>query len=212
MNILEYCVLAISKDPLKPNITSVYRDTTRMVGTDGSRLHMVEVAELPRGFFLDNNKENFSFPEYSRVVPASDPLAQISIKISSKKQVKEIITLIQLVNRLAQKITGQKVPAVFLEASKEKELKIQFDGASTKLDVFLTPYFAIPDELDLTGVFRVALDASFLVDALKIGLVDEEQDSRFITFQYHGETKPFVIKSKVNENNTTAILMPLRVR
>ena len=53
MEALEYVEIAKSRDEGRYNMTGIYRDTERLVATDGHRLHMVDgMPKIDKPHFL----------------------------------------------------------------------------------------------------------------------------------------------------------------
>ena len=82
MESLEYVEIAKSRDEGRYNMTGIYRDTERLVATDGHRLHMVEgLPKIEKGHFLDGRDSEF--PCYKQVL-LKNPTLVCSVKFESK--------------------------------------------------------------------------------------------------------------------------------
>ena len=92
MDTMKYLETAVSKDPSRYNMCSIYRDTDCMVATDGYRLHMVSgLPKIDKPHLLDGT--DAQFPDYTVVIPQSTQRL-VSIRLDKKqlKALKEYVT------------------------------------------------------------------------------------------------------------------------
>lgn len=87
MDTMKYLETAVSKDPSRYNLCSIFRDADKMVATDGYRLHMVSgLPKIDKPHLL--NGTDGQFPDYTQVIPESTQRL-VDVKLD-KKQLKAL--------------------------------------------------------------------------------------------------------------------------
>jgi DNA polymerase III sliding clamp (beta) subunit (PCNA family) len=159
METLDYVSLAVSKDAGRINLTGVYRDKTRLVGTDGHRLHLVDgLPEVEKPHYVDGR--DLEFPNYETAF-LSDAQMLCEFPVV-KEDIKRIKALIGLYPKGEYPIAKLAVRAgrLFLEST----------GNQPGL------LFSLSFSVDQKAVeeFEIGINLKYLVDALipsNIGLM-----------------------------------------
>lgn len=95
---LDFVKLAVSKDPARYNLGSVYRDTESLVATDGHRLHYTNGQEkIAKGFYLDGLEAQF--PDYKQILPTAKYLHAIVLNTHAHKELKPALTIAKLIDK-----------------------------------------------------------------------------------------------------------------
>lgn len=86
-NLWQWVAQAVSNDPHRPFIHNVWCDGEFAVATDGHRLHMIPCKNAPGYYTVDGHRmdgldEQWTFPDYKRVIPQGLDYREISIDTS----------------------------------------------------------------------------------------------------------------------------------
>ena len=183
MDTMKYLETAVSKDPSRYNLCSIYRDTDRMVATDGYRLHMVtDLPKIDKPHLL--NGTDAQFPDYMQVIPQSTQhLGDIRLDKKQLKRLKDYVSF-----------TGKDTVSRLTIEDSGLLLSVAIGNITASILLPLTDYY---HGLRVTG-----LKAAQLLDAI----IPDTHLSISISVKEYG---PLVIESPIYKS--TAIISPCRL-
>jgi hypothetical protein len=152
---LDYCNRAVSTDPTRYNLDVPYRDGTRLVATDGHRLHLVEgLPDTGKGFI---DGRNFEFVHYQSVVPERFKLLTVATVHITKKQASAL-------KRLVKTFKGNHCDCVI--ETDPKRCVLVFTGKYRIGCESVEGGFTVTIPAECERSIKVALNLSYFVDAL----------------------------------------------
>lgn len=184
INYTEYCNRAVSTDKGRITLVSAFRETNRLCGTDGHRLHLANDLPTATPHYLNSDLEIDSAPCIDAVLPKSTtPVASFRF---SKKEIAKLRKLATLIPR------GQEASILFTFAA--NNLRINFT----------TPELSFEFNFLACEVFKpysVKINLDYFIDAL---IADHDQV--FNAYSLVEKGSPIAITC----DNLMAIIMPLR--
>ena len=193
---LDFVSKAVSKDKARFNLTSVYRDKTALVATDGTRAHVVRNLTHSEPHFLDGREfREGDFPDYTMILPEHDLLGHFVVNGHSLKSLKKFAGLVKSIDRTL---------AVKLETCQQRGLCISYYKANeADLKFWLDTNFSKP-------IFpsNVGLNIEFLIDAIEVPVkANPKELLQFDVYSNPEELEPV----KIQHKNLEAIIMPARL-
>lgn len=200
MNALNFVNKAIDKKTLNYNMLYPYRDTDKLVATDGHRIHFVNQPKIEKPYFIGAECE-LTFPDYSRVLPSDSSLFTFEIGLTDSDY-----KAIKLITECA-KFYGKKQPCTKLDLGKN-DLGHFFKLSThnyTKEPTYLNAshksafYSDSAHEL-LTSVF---INPIYLIDALP---ESQKHGASIINIDIFKQGYPILIHNDIG----TACIMPMK--
>lgn len=200
METLTYVTLATSKDKTRHNLTKVYRDSDKLIATDGHRMHWIEGLPHTAGAYLDGSTD-CQFPDYSQVMPKGKPV--------------HVFTMFPHVN--TKNVLGALLKLVECHDKASKTVELRSSGATMTL--------AIPNPEDIIGSVKLSgtleenapcggivlgVNLAYLIDAIAPALKDKSPTS-FFTLEFRSEFEPIKVRCHVAGQDYHAIVMPVRL-
>lgn len=194
MNTLDFVSLAVSTDKTRHNLTGVYRDTNKLVATDGHRMHWVNSLPDATPSYLDGRKDS-QFPDISQVMPTGAPacVCEFNLTLEAIKIIKGIASVVKTYDRNQAVILEVGVATLFLQADKRDELKC---------------CYSIPCDTK-AGTIKVGLSLRYLLDAM--APVIENKGKGTVLIEFYGKTAPILITCIAAAQTYKAIVMPYRL-
>jgi DNA polymerase III sliding clamp (beta) subunit (PCNA family) len=194
MEKLDYVKLACSKDERRDNLMHVYRDTDRLVATDGHRLHWCNGLEnQPKGYV--DGQDHGEFPDYQHVMPKGVASASLTFDASNA---------VHLLMRLA-KVMPTKIG--------HRNVRLKFEK-NAMLVTYTDPDGLITGTVKIDAVIHTAeeqlpdmgMDIAYMVDAL--APAKKERNYVSATIHIHGTKAP---TEWAVANEFKAVIMPCRI-
>jgi DNA polymerase III sliding clamp (beta) subunit (PCNA family) len=153
MDTLKYVEIAKSRDEGRYNLTGIYRDTERLVATDGHRLHMVEgLSKIDKPHFLDGRDSDF--PCYETVL-LKNPTLVCSVKFEAK-DIKRMKAFLSMYDRKISR-------GVWLSCSHQKGLVIETTEEEKGWSASMR--FSC-EESRCDRAFKIGIDLQYVIEAL----------------------------------------------
>lgn len=199
METLTYVTLATSKDKTRYNLTKAYRDSDKLIATDGHRMHWIEGLPHTAGAYLDGSTD-CEFPDYSQVMPKGSP--------------KHAFTMFPHAN--THKVLGALLKLVECH-DKRKTVELRSSGATMML--------AIPNPDDIIGSVKLSgvleenapcggivlgVNLAYLIDAISPAL-KAKSSTAFFTLEFRSEFELIKVRCHVAGQDYHAIVMPVRL-
>jgi len=183
INYTEYCNRAVSTDKGRITLVSAFRETNRLCGTDGHRLHLANDLPTATPHYLNSDLTIDSAPCIDAVLPkATVAIANFRF---SKKDIAKLKKLASLIP------AGQEASILFTFAA--NNLRINF----TTLELSFEFNFAC----EVFEPYSVKLNLDYFIDALIA-----DYDQIFNAYSVVEKGTPIAITC----DNLMAIIMPLR--
>lgn len=194
MNTLDFVNLAVSKDDTRYNLCSAYRDTNKLVGTDGHRLHWVNSLPDATPSFVDGRNEQF--PDYSRVMPTGSPSYSFQFKAEKgdEKRLKALLAL--------AKACDSRCPSISLYV---RDSRIVFHLVDKTYNTTATVELFGECKGDTSLI--VGANFSYVLDAITPALKGLGK----VSIEPHGKHEPIKITSELPGQVYHAIVMPIRL-
>ena len=153
MEALEYVEVAKSRDEGRYNLTGIYRDTERLVATDGHRLHMVDgMPKIDKPHFLDGRDSQF--PSYE-IVLLKNPTLVCSVKFDAK-DIKRMKAFLSMYDRKINR-------GVWLSCTHQKGLVIE---SSTEEKGWMARITFQCEESRCDRAFKIGVNLQYVIEAL----------------------------------------------
>lgn len=190
---LDWTARATSDDRTRPSLTRVYRASTNFVATDGHRLHISSQLPATTAGYLDGSADH-QFPEYSQVIPTSDPSACIEFYLDS-----ELLKTLGTVAKLAGKLDYFTIRTVATG-----KLEISLDKCSVGVSSIFAVLKVNYDETGSNGeIPGIRVNPKYFLEAMP------DIDNRIgekVSLYYRGEVQVLKIQHRLGE----AYVMPMR--
>lgn len=190
--------LAASKDKTRFNLCESYRDKTRLVATDGHRMHIINgLPEVPAHF---PSGLDAKFPDYKMVIPKDAPIATIELTLPD---LEALCGRLAVMAKLVEQETGKKLVGIDASIDTSKDGKHYFclKYSGENIDCSVRAEVAIsgdPSKIDF------GVHAPYLLDALRMGGVTSE----IVTVEFRSDLAPIVLKS----GQLLAVVMPCKLK
>lgn len=192
MNTMKYISLACSKDKThRRHLCEVYRDKTSLVATDGHRLHISNgLPEVEPHYLSGLDAE---FPDYRMAFPKDEHPNQCTIQLTTKNM--------QEWNKLNmfRKVQDKTVPALLNLKKGEATLTMSAGYYDVK---YTLPWNVTIDKGTMP---EVLINSAYLYDAMQM-----LTQGHTATISMGEELSPVIVKGRLNDANTTALIMPMR--
>jgi len=184
INFTEYCNRAVSTDKGRYNLISAFRETNRLCGTDGHRLHLAKDLPTATPHYLNSDLTIDSAPCIDAVLPKS--LTAVASFRFSKKEIARLKKLASLIP------AGQEASILFTFAA-NNNLRINFTTPELSFEFNFV--------CDVFEPYTVKINLEYFIDAL---IVDHDQV--FNAYSLIEKGTPIAITC----DTLMAIIMPLR--
>lgn len=191
MNTLDFVSLAVSRDEFRHNLTGVYRDTNKLVASDGHRLHWVEIPDGKPGY-LDGR--DAQFPDYSQVMPRDPASCVVEVKLAadSRKILKALAALSKAYDKTQTVTVKTNTKSLFIQSPEKSPVEFSYE---------------IPCE-HKKDTIKLGLSLRYLLDAM--APVIENKGKGDISIEFHGTLAPVLITCTVSGQEYKTIVMPTR--
>ena len=184
INYTEYCNRAVSTDKGRITLVSAFRETNRLCGTDGHRLHLAKDLPTATPHYLNSDLTIDSAPCIDAVLPKSTtPVANFRFSKKDIAKLRKLATLIP---------TGQEASLLFTFAA--NNLRINFTTPELS--------FEFNFACEVFEPYSVKINLDYFIDSL---IADHEQTlsrNSDLDLRYSGVY--------ITCDNLMAVIMPLR--
>ena len=153
----KYVALALSQDVGRGALEHMYRDHTRLVGSDGHRLHMIEyLPRIDKPHFLSHGYDG-EYPNYEVAIPKDVDEVSIGRIFLDKKMHKRLKGMVAF--------SGEKNPIVKISRDSEMRLSIEFN-TNTLPNHHAIMRLDVDDYKHKGHSFTMGMRLNYLIDAI----------------------------------------------
>ena len=185
---IKFVELAICKDKSRYNLQEVYRDTDKLIATDGHRLHFSHAPQIERGHYLSGL--DAEFPDTAAVFKGLTLVDTYSLFLD-----KDNLAAVKAALKFTQ-VFDKSLPMIKLQLGKQVSIKFETVTANYRLDLGICA-----EELPQV---TLNLNLRYLLDAIELPVKD--RGTCPITIKYHGDLNPIIIEHHIG----SALIMPCK--